>query len=98
MKRAEVVVLSRAEDQITVEYGRYSDWDRAERFLRAIYQHLEYLESFPEIGRPFSGRYRKLSVAHYPYGIFYVIEGRRVMVVGVIFLGLNEQEIKRRLG
>ena len=55
------------------------------------------LRTFPEIAPAFHESYRRLLVHGFPYGIFYMIEGRRIIVSGVMDLRQDPDIIRRRL-
>ncbi len=55
------------------------------------------LRTFPQIAPLFHESYRRLLVHGYPYGIFYSIEGSRIIVAGVMDLRQDPEAIRRRL-
>ena len=55
------------------------------------------LRAFPEIAPLFHESYRRLLVQGFPYGIFYTIEGRRIIVAGVMDLRQDPSVIRQRL-
>jgi plasmid stabilization system protein ParE len=55
------------------------------------------LRTFKEIAPVFHGSHRRLLVHGFPYGIFYTIEGRRIIVSGVMDLRQDPDVIRRRL-
>jgi hypothetical protein len=65
-------------------------------------QHLDaaltLLRTFPEAAPVFRGRYRRLLVPRFPYGIFYSIESGRIILYSVLYLPNDPQTILRRLG
>jgi hypothetical protein len=56
------------------------------------------LFSYSEIGPLFHGKYCRLLVPRFPYGIFYTVESNRIVVAGVMYLRQNPEAILRRLG
>jgi plasmid stabilization system protein ParE len=68
-----------------------------EVFLRHLDLALGRLRAFPEIAPVFHGSYRRLLVHGFPFGIFYTIEGRRMIVAGILDLRQDAENIRRRL-
>jgi len=55
-----------------------------EKFLRSTDHKLELLRTFPEMApRSQSAKIRKTRIGRTPFGLFYAIEGRRLMVIAV---------------
>jgi hypothetical protein len=55
------------------------------------------IRQFPLSAPAFHERYRRTLVPGFPYGIFYSVEGRRIIVAGVMDLRQNPETIRRRL-
>ena len=51
-----------------------------DKFYRTLDFALERIRRFPEIAPIYSGKYRRLVLRPFGFGIFYAIEGERVMV------------------
>lgn len=56
-----------------------------------------HLRSFPEIAPAFRGAYRRMLVHGFPYGIFYALEGERLIIAGVMDLRQDPSTIRARL-
>ena len=69
----------------------------AEADVQAADRCSALLGRYPRIGRPHRGVYRKLLVPEHPYGVFYVAEPSRVVVVAVLDLRQDPEAIERRL-
>jgi toxin ParE1/3/4 len=78
----EVVLLLGAERDLQEAYNWVEDHRAASEhsFLEAIELRLEHLKRFPLLGPLYRGRYRRLLIPRYPFGIFYVVESNRVVV------------------
>lgn len=97
---AEVVLLHGAEQDLLELYLVLFEQSetRAEQFSRNVDRALAVLAQFPEIGRIFEGQFhRKLVPRFYEYGVFYSVEGSRVMVQAVLDLRQDPEQIRRRL-
>ena len=96
----ELVVLSRAEGEILETQARLEDGEpgRGDRFNERAEQALDRILSFPECGPLYSAPFRRLLIRDFPMGIFYSIEGRRVVIHAVLDLRQDERAIVRRLG
>jgi toxin ParE1/3/4 len=85
--RAEILWADRADDDleaIVTFMRRYSE-DRAHQFVREVFERVEMLEDFPEMGRVSELRleheYRELVVG--TVKVFYRLEGHQVLIVRV---------------
>ena len=92
----EVVILSGADADMDEIYARLEELGGGERLLLAIDRKLELLRSFPRMARPgMSGKVRKVKIGRTPYGLFYTIEGRRLMVIALQDLRQDPQTLAR---
>jgi plasmid stabilization system protein ParE len=96
----EIVFLLSAEIDIQKAYEYYEEYQEGRGAL--LMRHLEasfmLLQNFPEIGPIFHKNYRRLLMPRFPYGIFYALEGGRIIVAAVIYLRVDPEAIRRRLG
>ena len=97
---SELVFLLSAEADIQAAYEFYEAIQvrRGEVFMRCLDAALGQLRAFPEIARVFHDSYRRLLVHGFPYGIFYSLEGSRIIVMGVMDLRQDPERIRIRLG
>ena len=97
---SELVFLFSADADIQAAYEFYEAYQtvRGEVFLRHLDLAFERIRTFPELAPLFHSSYRRLLVRGFPYGIFYVIEGHRIIVSGVLDLRQDPAAIRRRLG
>lgn len=86
-----------ADIQTAYEFHEAVQAGRGEVFMRYLDVAFEQLRTFPAIAPVFHGSYRRLLVHGFPYGIFYTIEGRRLIVAGVMDLRQDSEVIRRRL-
>lgn len=96
----ELILLFRADADIQAAFERYEDWQegRGVVFLRHLDAAFELLRAHPEIAPMFAHGHRRLLVTGFPFGIFYSIEGNRIVVAGVSDLRQDPGTILRRLG
>jgi len=79
------------------------DWYERKRpglgvtFVTRVDEGLDKLRRSPDLGILVHKQLRRLAVDRFPYGIFYVIEGQRIIVVGVIHGRRAPRHWKRRL-
>ena len=66
-------------------------------FLRCLDTAFGQLRRFPESGARFHEGYRRLLVPRFPFGIFYAVESRGVVVAGVIDIRRDPEAVLRRL-
>jgi len=96
----ELVFLLSADIDIQEAYEYYEDYQegRGTLFMSHLDAAFTYLRNFPEIAPLFHGRYRRLLIPRFPYGIFYTLESNRVIIAAVMNLQQNPAVIRRRLG
>src|SRR6266478_222332 len=84
----EVVFLLSAERDLQEAYNWVEEHrqGREQFFLQDVDLRLEHLKRFPLIGRLYRGRYRRLLIPRYPFGIFYVVESNRIVIHAVLDL------------
>lgn len=96
----ELILLLSADIDVQAAFAYYEEYQegRGAIFLRHLETAFEQLRRFPESGARFHRSHRRLLVPHFPYGVFYQVEARGVIVVGVIDTRQHPQSILRRLG
>jgi len=92
----ELIVLRRAEADIQRVYGRLEDFQtgRGEAFLRRIDLAFARLQQFPELGAIYYAGYRRLLLGQLPFGIFYRVEGNRLIIVTTASLRQDPSAIR----
>lgn len=55
-------------------------------FIAAVERTYQRILEFPNSGRPFGGRLRRLLVPRFPYGLLYRVEEKRIFIVAVAHL------------
>ena len=96
----EVVVLRGAESDLQSAFNHYEDKAEGlgEEFLLAIDGSLTAVGQFPEMARVYHKTIRRLVISRFPYGIFYAVEGQRIIVHAVLDLRQDPENIRNRLG
>ncbi len=89
----EIVLLLAAELDLFEAYDRYG-----EKLHEKIDAALRHLQDQPEIGVVFRGQFRRKLVLRSPFAIYYVVEGNRIMIYGVIDQRQDPQKIIERFG
>ena len=97
---SELVFLFSADADIQTAYEFYEAYQvgRGEVFMRHLDVGFGRLRTFPEIAPVFHEAHRRLLVHGFPYGIFYTVAGRRIIISGVMDLRQDPDIIRRRLG
>ena len=97
---SELVFLYSADADIQAAYEFYeaSQEGRGEVFMRHLDMAIGRLRNFPEMASPIHKAHRRLLVHGFPYGVFYTVEGRRIIIAGVMDLRQDPEVIRRRLG
>jgi plasmid stabilization system protein ParE len=95
---AEVVVLLGAEIQTQEFFAAYEDSREGKgvEFLATIEAAFDVLREFPEAAPHYAHGYRRWVLVKYQKGIFYRVEGQRVMVADVLDLRQNPEVIRQR--
>ncbi|WP_346330768.1 hypothetical protein [Prosthecobacter sp. SYSU 5D2] len=69
-----------------------------DHFIVVVDSALELLRSFPEMAPMYAHPFRRLLIGKRGIGLFYAIEGRRIVVHAITFLSGDSSQIQRRLG
>ena len=95
----EVVFLLAAERDLQEAYNWVAEHRHGKElsFLRDLDSRLEHLKAFPLIGRLYRGRYRRLLIPRYPFGVFYVVESNRIVIHSILDLRRSPENIRDRL-
>ena len=88
----EVVLLQSAQADLMEIYARHG-----EASYHGIDAALEQIRAMPEAAPVYSGRFRRKVVRRTPFGIFYTIDGKRVMVSFVMDLRQDPNVIVKRI-
>ena len=96
----ELIFLRGAESDLIEIYSRYLDRssDAADRFYDFTDSRLDLLQISPELAPVYESPYRRLVLGRYPYGVFYSIERRRIVIAAILDLRQDPVQIRRRLG
>ena len=93
-----IVFLYSADVDIQAAYEFYEDrWGRGDALFESLDRSFALLRDFPEIAPAFFGKYRRMLVRSFPYGIFYTLEQRGIIVAAVLDLRQDPEAITRRL-
>ncbi len=96
---SELILLLSADLDVQEAFDYYEGYQegRGAVFLCHLETALEQLRRFPASGTRFHSSYRRLLVPHFPYGVFYTVEARGVIVTGVLDTRRDPEVILRRL-
>lgn len=95
----EIIALLSADFDIQRAYDYYEDCREGlgTIFMHRLDEAFGQLRVFPESGPIVHGDYRRLLVPGFPFGIFYTVESRGVVVAGVMDTRQDSEAILRRL-
>ena len=95
----EIVPLLSADLDIQSAYDYYEDCREGLGivFMHRLDEAFGQLRIFPESGRIVHGDYRRLLVPGFPFGVFYTVEPRGVIVSGVLDTRQDPEALMRRL-
>ena len=89
-----------AEADVQHIYERMEAWDEGtgDRFYDEVLASVRMLEAFPHIGPlVHRGKVRRVLVFNRFYGLFYVIENRRLILQALLDLRQDPESVMRRL-
>ncbi len=94
----ELILLLSADLDVQEAFEYHEDFQagRGAVFLRNLDIAFDQLRRFPESGARFHRTYRRLLVPRFPFGVFYTVESRGVVVAGVIDTRRDPEAILRR--
>jgi hypothetical protein len=77
----ELIVLLGAESDIQVAFNRFEDYREGLglKFFQELELAYECLRRHPRIGRLYANNRRRFLVPNFPFGIFYAVEGDRIV-------------------
>jgi plasmid stabilization system protein ParE len=95
----ELILLSQADHDIQTAFNRYEEFQegRGEVFIRHLDAALTLLRQHPEIAPVYGGRYRRMLIRDFPYGIFYEIHPTRIVVGAIVDLRQDPTTIRKKV-
>jgi plasmid stabilization system protein ParE len=96
----EVVFVARAQEDLFAAWDRYEQIGTGlgDAFEEAVAAALDQAARFPESAPVYHQPFRRLLVRQFQFGIFYAVEGRRLVVRALLDLRQDADEIQKRLG
>jgi plasmid stabilization system protein ParE len=95
----DLILLLQADHDIQTAFNRYEEFQagRGEVFLQHLDAALTLVRQHPEIAQVYGGRYRRLLIRNFPYGIFYEVQPKRIVVGAIMDLRQDPETIRRKL-
>jgi toxin ParE1/3/4 len=95
----QLILLLQADQDIQTAFNRYEEFQegRGEVFMRHLDAALSLLRQHPEIAPVYEGRYRRMLIRDFPYGVFYEVQPNRIIIGAVMDLRQDSEAIRRRL-
>ena len=93
------ILLRAADDEIQRTFDLYEDLQpgRGNVFLGYLDAAFASLRTHPDIAPSYAGPYRRWLLRDFPYGVFYVVDPTRIVVIAITDLRQNPATIRRRL-
>ncbi len=86
----EVVILSGADSDMDEIYSHVEESEGGERFLLAVDRELELIRNYPRlVPASLLGKVRRVRIKRTQYGLFYTIQGNRLMIIAIQDLRQN---------
>ncbi|TDU71238.1 plasmid stabilization system protein ParE [Prosthecobacter fusiformis] len=100
MKRPELIWTADGEADLRKLYNWMEEHSEqaGDHFIVVVDSALELLRSFPEMAPMYEPPFRRLLIGKRDIGLFYAVEGRRIVVHAIAFLNGDSSQIQRRLG
>ena len=91
--------LAGADADLQAAFDRFEDQreESGTKFLALIERYLERIGHLPEIAPSYLQRIRRQVMKQSVYGIFYVVEPTRIVIIALLDLRQDERQIRRRL-
>ncbi|PYJ07766.1 MAG: hypothetical protein DME25_03030 [Verrucomicrobia bacterium] len=95
----ELILLLQADQDVQTAFNRYEDYQsgRGAVLMRQLDAALTLLRQHPEIAPVYGGRYRRMLIRDFPYGIFYQAQPTRIVVAAIMDLRQDPRRIRERL-
>jgi len=95
----DLILLLQADHDIQTAFNRYEEFQegRGEVFMRHLDAALTLLRQHPEIAPVYGGRYRRMLIRDFPYGIFYEVQPKRIIVGAILDLRQDPKTIRQKL-
>lgn len=95
----EVLIRPEAETDITEAYEWYEEQAEGlgEEFLRAVDACFAAIQRIPTAYSPIHRQVRRALLRRFPYGIFYIIEADRIIVLACFHARRNPKQLQERL-
>jgi len=90
--KLDVLWLAGAEAEMIRLYAAGGD-----KLYARVHDAIAQLRAMPESAPVYLGRFRRLVLTGSPYGLFYCIEGRRLVVAALLDLRISTERIRVRL-
>ncbi len=96
----DLILLLQADQDIQTAFNRHEEYQtgQGEVFMRQLDAALSLLRQHPEIAPVYEGRYRRMLIRDFPYGIFYEAQPKRIVVGAIMDLRQDPETIRRKLG
>jgi hypothetical protein len=96
----DLILLLHADHDIQSAFNRCEEFQsgRGEVFMRQLDAALTLLRQHPEIAPVYAGRYCRMLIRDFPYGISYEVQPKRIIVSAITDLRQNPETIRQKLG
>jgi plasmid stabilization system protein ParE len=95
----DLILLLQADHDIQSAFNRYEEFQagRGEMFIRHLDAALTLVRQHPELAPVYGGRYRRMLIRNFPFGIFYEVMPKRNVVGAILDLRQDPETIRRKL-
>ena len=95
----EIRFLPEVEEDVMSAYSWYEEKVRGlgEEFLRAFYASSSLLSRNPLLYKKVYSDFRRILLRRFPYSVYFIIEGNKIIVFALFHCARDPQTIKRTL-
>jgi plasmid stabilization system protein ParE len=95
----EIILLQQAEEDLQSAFNRYEEFQtgRGELFMRHLDAALTLVRQHPDIAPVYGTRYRRMLIRDFPYGIFYQVQPKRIVVGAIMDLRQDPTKMRQKL-
>jgi plasmid stabilization system protein ParE len=95
----DLILLLQADHDIQTAFNRCEEFQegRGEVLMRHLDAALTLMRQHPEIAPIYGGRYRRMLIRDFPFGIFYEVQPTRIVVGAIMDLRQAPETTRRKV-
>lgn len=99
MSKLSIFFRSEAKHDVQQAYYYYEECSKGlgDEFIRSLDATFSLIQRNPEIFQTIHKNLRRGLIRRFPYGIFYIVEEKRIVIIAVMHLKRNIKHVKDRI-